>query len=128
MSFLNFLCKNLAISIDVSDGSDSGENEQIKNKSERPKAAGSPISDGGFYDAGSGSDSGSKLVDQDRTSVMSGYISTGSSGNSSDSGVVTPPPTKTTADPSVTDSQLIKPVKRGILKSSRSQQSLSFQI
>jgi len=116
-------------SIDVSDGSDSGENDQIKNKSERPKAAGSPISDGGFYDAGSGSDSGSKLVDQDRTSVMSGYISTGSSGNSSDSGVVTPPPPKTTADlSSVTDSQLIKPVKRGILKSSARSQQLSFQI
>ena len=126
---MNFVCKNLTISIDVSDGSDSGENDQIKNKSERPKAAGSPISDGGFYDAGSGSDSGSKLVDQDRTSVMSGYISTGSSGNSSDSGVVTPPPPKTTADlSSVTDSQLIKPVKRGILKSSARSQQLSFQI
>merc|ERR1711970_1355097 len=115
-------------SIDVSDGSDSGEGD-IKNKSERPKAAGSPISDGGFYDAGSGSDSGSKVVDQDRTSVMSGYISTGSSGNSSDSGVVTPPPPQTAADQvaaQVTDSQIIKP-QRGILKSQRSQQ-LTFQI
>lgn len=112
----------------MSDGSDSGESE-IKNKSERPKAAGSPISDGGFYDAGSGSDSGSKVVDQDRTSVMSGYISTGSSGSSSDSGVVTPPPPQTAADQEaaqVTDSQIIKP-HRGILKTQRPQK-LTFQI
>ena len=104
----------------MSDGSDSGESE-VKGKSERPKAAGSPHSDGGFYDAGSGSDSGSKLVDQDRTSVMSGYISTGS-GNSSDSGVSTPPPTNQTP---VTDSK-IKAPHRGILKSRPHQ--LSFQI